>query len=88
MTYENSQSIVSAIREVNRWVEISGTPPKPADIAREIARIGRHCGGTKQHALLAAFGLLANGLEVNAHNIAWLIQDGRVGYPEAPTFDV
>ncbi|CAM5335873.1 hypothetical protein [Eoetvoesiella caeni] len=88
MTYETNQSILSAIREVERWVHTEGTSPKPAAIAQEIVRIGKDIGGTKQRALLAAFGLLAGGLEINPHNIAWLIQDGYVGYPTAPTFDI
>ena len=88
MSYETNQSILSAIREVERWVDTEGTSPKPVAIAQEIVRIGTDLGGTKQRALLAAFGLLAGGLEVNPHNIAWLIQDGYVGYPTAPTFDI
>lgn len=88
MSYETNQSILSAIREVERWVDTEGTSPKPVAIAQEIVRIGKDLGGTKQRALLAAFGLLAGGLEVNPHNIAWLIQDGYVGYPTAPTFDI
>jgi len=87
-TYRNNQSILAAIREVERWVDRTGTPPKPAAIAQQIVQIGKTLGGTKQRALLAAFGLLAGGLEINADNIAWLIQDGYVGYPQAPTFDL
>lgn len=88
MTYETNQSILSAIREIERWVDIEGAAPKPVAIAQEIVRIGKDIGGTKQRALLAAFGLLAGGLEINPHNIAWLIQDGYVGYPNTPTFDI
>ncbi|HWK63088.1 MAG TPA: hypothetical protein VNT00_16835 [Eoetvoesiella sp.] len=88
MSYETNQSILSAIREVERWVDSEGLPPKPVAIAQEIVRIGKNSGGTKQRALLAAFGLLAGGLEINPHNIAWLIQDGYVGYPRTPTFEI
>lgn len=88
MAYETNQSILSAIREVERWVSAEGAQPKPVAIAQEIVRIGKNSGGIKQRALLAAFGLLAGGLEINTHNIAWLIQDGQVGYPATPTFDI
>ncbi len=86
--YQNNQSILSAIRHVERWVNTEGMPPKPVALAQEIVRIGKDSGGTKQRALLAAFGLLASGLEINSDNIAWLIQDGYVGYPKSPTFDL
>lgn len=87
-TYQNNQSILSAIRHVEQWVDTEGIPPKPVALAQEIVRISKDSGGTKQRALLAAFGLLASGLEINSDNIAWLIQDGYVGYPDTPTFAI
>ena len=88
MTYQTNQSILSAIRHVERWVDSEGKSPRSVALAKEIVRISKDSGGTKQRALLAAFGLLASGLEINADNIAWLIQEGHVGYPQAPTFEL
>lgn len=87
MDYEQNKDILDAIAEMNRWLDVEGRPPTPAAVARELVKIGRTGSDSAQRALHATFALLAARLEVNAGNIAWIMRDGRVGFPDSPTFD-
>lgn len=87
MSYMENQEITAAIEELNRWLEVEGNPPKPAAIARELVKICRSGGAARSDALTAAFGLHAMGLEVTPGNVAWLVRDAQIGFPETPSFE-
>lgn len=83
--HRTHQDIQQALQAVTRWLGVEGSPPKPAAVMRELVKISRDSG--RQDVRVAAFAMLAAGLEPNADDVAWLVRDADIGYPDEPSFD-
>lgn len=83
MTYRTHPDVVDALQNANDWVEREGGSPLPAAVAREIVKTS--FSGRAPYRI-AALSLLLGGLELNVDNIAWLVRDREIGFPNEPTF--
>jgi len=88
MPYQNHPAIVAALQQTNDWIKIEGDNVPSPSVAREMIRVTRD--GLKQPELacrIAALSLLLMKEELNTDNIAWIVRDGEIGFPEIPTFN-
>lgn len=83
--HRSHEEMRRALDEVDRWLGVEGVPPKPAAVMRELVKISRDSG--RIDVKVAAFAMLAAGFEPNADDVAWLVRDLRLGYPDQPSFE-
>ncbi|MBI5922552.1 MAG: hypothetical protein HY847_13035 [Betaproteobacteria bacterium] len=86
--YFDHPEILEALRIATDWLETESNRIRPASAAREMVKITRR--NLPQQAMacqVAAFSLILGRLELNAGNIAWLVRDMDIGFPEKPTFN-
>lgn len=89
MAYNNHPAIVDALKNAKEWIEREGGRYHPASVAREIAKTSRDGISQSQTTCrIAALSLLLGGFDLNEGNIAWLVRDREIGFPERPTFKI
>lgn len=81
--YWDHPDVKAALGSVELWLTAEGGKISKAAITRELVKISRDSG--RIDLKIAAFAMLAVGLKPNADDIAWLVRDGRLGYPMAPS---
>lgn len=88
MKYESNEELAKAIAYVKRWKEIEGGKLKSASIIREQMKCMNDTATSHRTKTfrIAALSLLMAGLEITAGNIAWLVRDMALDFPERPTF--
>ena len=88
MSYQENKVIVDALRKTSEWLEREGNIIRPASVAREMTKLTVDCSSRPELTCrVAALSLLLFKAELNADNVAWLVRDGTIGFPEKPTFN-
>lgn len=88
--YTTDKVLHEAIEYVQNWISLHGNKQiKPASVMREQMKCmhDTHLSHESKMYRVAALSLFLSGLDINAPDIAWLVREIKLGFPEAPSFD-
>ena len=75
------------IVEFLRTEENSSRQTLQAQALRRLVELNSEPNLVRRRCISAAFGLHAAGLRPNAGDIAWLVRDSVIGFPQQPSFE-
>ena len=67
-----------------------GIPPEALRVKalRRLIELNSEPEVSRRRCVVAAFGLIAAGMELNTDDIAWLVRDRDIGFPKQPSFEI
>lgn len=87
MSFETSPAIIDAVKYATDWLAREDNIIRKPSVAREIVKVSYdRYDKVKQTCRIAALSLLLMEGTVSPGNVAWLVRDLSIGFPENPDF--